>query len=1289
MLRSTLTGVKSMGLYAFLIAVVSISSAIAQVGSANVTGTVTDAQGAVVAGATVRLKSSEKGFTRTTTTTDNGTYTFSSIPPDTYSVEVEAAGFKKLVRANVIALVDRTADANATLETGSISEVVNVTGGELSSIVNTQDASLGNNFVSQQILQLPLNARNVANLLSLQPGVTPDGSVNGGRSDQANITLDGVDVNNQQQGTAFSPVLRVNPDSVDEFRVTTSNPDASKGRSSGAQISLITKSGTNEFHGALYEYHRNTVTSANNWFSNAAGNYLATDTAVIQGLAKAGDQKVPREKLLRNLYGGRLGGPIVKNRLFFFYNYEALREARNASAVRLVPRASLGAGNVQFVDTTGRAWSLTTAQINSLTLNGLPVVDVNPLVTSLFASAAQRYPANDSTLGDGLNTGGFRFNAPLPAEQNAHTLRLDWNLTSDQRHTISARGNYQQDITGVAPYFPDTPPANTWSHPLGFSASHTWLVNSRMTNRFTVGLSRLAFSDQGDSPDPAVTFRFVFQPVGFTRTFSRVNPTYNFTDDFTWVAGNHTWQLGTNVRLIRNTRVNFARSFDNGSTNPSGYPSNVSKTAVDQFIRVAAGDPAGSTRAIASAWSTNTQGALTSLFGRLSQYGANFNFNADGSLQAANTGVAREFKTEEYDFYVQDSWKFRPNLTFTFGLRYGLSMPVYETQGFETVPTVVLDDYLKARELTAQAGGNYRAPISIRLAGKVNGLDSMYPLDTNNFQPRLSVAWSPKFEKGFLGKMFGGESESVFRAGFAITNDYFGQQLATQWDGGNTLGFASSSNINVNTYNITTNPAPLYTGPGMTIRTLPNLVIPTKLTFPQTAPFTAPGQGKIEGSLDQNLVSPINYSWNVSYGRRLPGKIWIDASYVARLARNLLASRDIMMVSNVRDPISGMTFNQAATLVEQQIRAGVPFGNIAAIPFFENMWAPGSIRSALNSQGAGIPVGYNNTQSVAYLRPNWTGDWGYMWQELSSYGLPNYFFQGQYDALSAHGTFATSDYHGATLSIRQRLSSVTWDLNYTFSKSMDDASGLQTSGAFGGGSFILDAFNVKNNRAVSDFDIPHVLNFNGVWEVPIGRNRWIGGGMNKVLNAFIGGWQLSGVFRYDSGINQGASGHYEDGSGWHTNWNRRAYPVLIKNISTGENYSAAASCNTASPTAGCSLPNLFGNPDDAYASFRTPYPGETGSRNPLRLPRLMNLDAGLAKSFDMPWKEGHKATIRWDVFNVTNTPVFAGQALTLVGETGGSANNANFGSSAPANFGRFTGSRNPARVMQFAFRYDF
>lgn len=1219
----------------------------AQVGTSNVAGSVSDPQGNVVAGATVKLIGNQ-GTNRTVVTNDNGYYAFSSVQTGSYRIEVEMKGFKKASVSEFKALVDITTTINVKVEIGEVTETVNVDAAGLESIVNTSDASLGNNFVSQQILQLPLQGRNVTNLLSLQAGVTPDGYVTGGRADQANITLDGIDVNNQQNASAFESVIRVNPDSIDEFRVTTSNPDASKGRSSGAQVSLITKSGTNDWRGALYEYHRNTATSANDWFNNASG--------------------VKRPKLIRNLFGGRIGGPIVKDRLFFFYNYEGMREAKDSSVARVVPSASLAAGNIRFDDNTGQSWTITTPQINSFVLTGAnagPVVDVNPAVTALFAAVVGRYAINDNTQGDGRNSGGFRFNASTPVKQNAHTARFDWNVTRDQKHTISFRGNYQQDISGAAPYFPDTPPTNTWSHPLGVAVSHTWLIKSNITNRFSYGLTRLAFSNQGDSNDPAISFRFIFQPSGFVRGFNRVNPTQNFTNDLTWIKGNHTIQIGTNIRLIKNTRENFARSFDNGITNPSAYPSNVARTVVNQYIT----QQAGATRSVAGAWNTQLQGALVALLGRLSQYGANFNFNLDGTFLAANTPVRREFKTEEYDFYIQDAWKIRSNLTLTMGLRYGLSMPVTETSGFETVPSINLSQYLATTISLMNNGINYREPISVRLAGKANGLDSMYPLDTNNLQPRVSLAWSPNFKGGFLGKLFGKNDQSVIRGGIAITNDYFGQQLATNWDGSNTLGFASSSSINVNTYNITTNPAPQYTGPGMTIRNLPNLVIPGNLTFPQTAPVRNPGLGKIETSLDQNLVSPINYSWNVTYGRELPGKIWVDVGYVGRLARNLLIGRDAMMLRDIRDTRSGLSYNQAATMIDIRLQ-GAPrnmtpaqytqfISSITPVAFFENMWAPGTLGPLL---GCGGVPNCTNTQAVAVAQPG-AGDWTYLMQTLDNAGGTRYFFQGQYDALSAFSTAGSSDYHGATLSVRQRLAGVTWDFNYTYSKSLDEASGLQTAGLFGA-SFVLNAFNLKDQRSFSDFDLRHNINVNGLWDIPIGRNRKFGKGMNKFVDGIVGGWSMSGIFRWHSGYP--FDGYY-DATGWQTNWQIRSYMTLLNPVKTGTYYTPAG-------------PNLFADPAAAAANWRTPHPGETGTRNPIRLPGEWNLDVGIAKSFNMWYKEGHKITFRADAFNVTNTPFFAGQSVGTLGYTG----------SAPsAQFGRFTRMSNSPRVLQFAFRYDF
>src|SRR5687768_12915984 len=293
-------------------------------GLSAIRGTIKDPQGSVVAGANVTLTNAETNVPRTTTSNDNGQFAFEGVKPGLYKVEVEAKGFKKSALTNVNALVSKPTDLEVAMELGDISQVVSVSVGASETLINTQDGSLGNNFTPLQILGLPLNARNVADLLSLQPAVTPSGYVAGGRSDQSNITLDGVDVNEQQTGDAFSPVLRVSPDTVEEFRVTTTNPNASQGRSSGAQVELITKHGSNEWHGNLFEYHRNTIFTANDFFNNQT---IDPDTGL----------SVKRPTLLRNNYGGSLGGPLVKDRFFFFYNYEGRRDARQGTVNRLVP----------------------------------------------------------------------------------------------------------------------------------------------------------------------------------------------------------------------------------------------------------------------------------------------------------------------------------------------------------------------------------------------------------------------------------------------------------------------------------------------------------------------------------------------------------------------------------------------------------------------------------------------------------------------------------------------------------------------------------------------------------------------------------------------------------------------------------------------------------------------------------------------------------------------------------------------------------------------------------------
>lgn len=1232
----------------------------AQQGTSSVRGTARDPQGNVVAGATVTLTNIGNSSIRTATTNDAGSFSFESVPVGDYKIEVEAKGFKKGVTTDVHALVAKSVSVDVALELGNVTETVTVAAGSAELLVNREDATLGNNFVSKQITQLPLEARTVPNLLTLQANATRDGYVAGARADQSNITLDGVDINEAQTNQIINPnfdasnlinqlapdrstVLRLNADAIEEFRVTTTNPNANQGRSAGAQVSLVTKSGGNEWHGAAFEFYRTKLFTAGNFFENKAG--------------------VQKPSLIRHTFGGALGGPIKKNRAFFFYSLEGDRIITSTPVLRDVPLASLGQGTVRYRNPGGGITTLTSAQITSV----FPAVGVNPAAVAVLAQAASKYPANDFSIGDGLNTAGFRFSALTPVRRNSHVGKFDFNLTSKQQAFV--RVNVIYDQIARTRQFPDTPAPTIWSHPTGIAGGHTWTLSNNLINNFRYGFTREAFSQGGDSADNQISFRFVFSPLTFTRTLTRITPVQNFTDDLSWIKGKHTWGFGTNIRLISNRRTSFSNAFDNAITNPSFYSGGGASisTPINAF------SPISGSR-------SGVQNAVTALIGRYSQYSALFTFDHDGKLLPSATPSARDFRTQEYDVYFQDSWKLSPHLTLSYGLRYSISKPVYEKNGFEVGTTVPLSDIFELRKQAAIKGQNYVTPVTLKLTGPANNAPPLYSWDKNNFQPRIAVAWSPGYKSGLFAKLFGKEHQSVIRGGFAITNDYYGQQLAVNFDLANTLGFSSSQDISANTFNVTTRPAPLFTGFGQNIRTLPRINSPGNITFPRTQPFDPhpaffAQDRRIESSLDSKLVAPVNYSWNATFEREMSHGLVIQASYVGRIANKLIATRDVMALNNLIDPKSGMDWYTAATQLEVLRAQGVPVSAIQQIPWFANM-LPGNIAQLMNDnyfEDLVLDPTWNQTQAVyavaAFVYGNdWTDT-----QDVIEQGLDrNIFFHPQYGALSSFSSIARSNYHAGSLTVRERLGrTLTMDFNYTLSHSHDDASGLQTSAAYGG-AFILNPLRQSDSYGDSDFDIRHIINANAVWEMPFGRGRKFFGNATRLTDAIIGGWQLSGIYRWNSGLP--FSTPYDDAR-WATNWNAQSNTVRIKKV---------APC----PTRGG---KLFGcNTLEAYKSFRNAYPGETGDRNVFRLPGFINLDLGLSKTFNMPWSEKQKLQLRFEAFNVTNTQRMGdidtsrtGYGLQLDPQTITGAGDI------PRNWSNFISIQGQPRVMQMGFRYSF
>ncbi|MCI0485346.1 MAG: TonB-dependent receptor, partial [Blastocatellia bacterium] len=948
---------------------------------------------------------------------------------------------------------------------------------------------------------------------------------------------------------------------------------------------------------------------------------------------------------------------------FFFYNYEGRRDASEESVgPRDVPLPSLGRGEVRFVNTGGTITTLNTNQLNAL----FPV-GVNPVGLAVLADAAARYPANDDGAGDGLNTGGFRFNASTPLKYSTHIARLDFNLTEDAKHILFIRGNYQQDEIGDVPQFPDTPAPTFWNHPYGFVVGHTWAASNSLINDFRYGLTRLAFSDQGDSSENQIFFRFVFSPRldPARTTLSRTTPVHNFTDDLSWIKGDHTFQFGTNIRLIRNNRVSFATSFDQALANPSFYDLSgaVLSNPIDD---------------IDEAWVSNVRTAVAAAIGRLSEYTASFNFGADGSILGVGEGVDRTFATQEYDFYVQDIWKLRQNLTLTYGLRYGLSRPVYETNGLQVKPTTSLGDYFEQRQASAAQGVPFNDLITVDLAGPANGRAGFYDWDKNNFQPRIGVAWTPQFENGWLHKLFGNAGDSVIRGGVAITNDHIGQQLAVQFDLNNTLGFSSAQQIAANTFNVSTRPAPLFTGFGQDIRSLPFINIPNSLQFPLQQP--ADEAQRIESSLDDTLVTPINYSWNLSYGRQLPAGFFVEAAYIGRAARNLLATRDIMALNNLVDPASGMDWYTAAGMLHDARERNTPLNRIAPVPYFENILnrqATASFLAAFFEDDTFL--GLRPTEAIYYMvaRDGYDIlDWTFIQLLIDDTGnVPNLFFHPQYAALSTFSTVADSDYHAGTLSIRQRYKDQLYlDFNYTFSKSTDNASGLQSSTAFGP-SFILNPLRPQDNKAVSDFDIRHIINANGLYQLPVGRGRAYLGDLPGFAEAVIGGWQVTGIFRWNTG-QPVLFGGFFDAAQWATNWNVQSFGVRTVPLES-------------SPTrGGAEAPKLFSDPVAAFRSLRNARPGETGNRNAFRVPGFVTLDMGLDKSFTMPFNENHKLQFRWEVFNVTNTQRLTVNADGVTRATFGLPQDPHLGTPSSV-FSNLNAIQGTPRVMQFGLRYTF
>ncbi len=629
----------------------------AQTASTSLRGVVKDPSGALVPGAKITLLEKASGKTMSAIANSAGLYTFAQIPPAAYTITVSANGFGDQSKTAEL-LVNQPATIDFTLTVQASQVTVDVSAS--AQTLNTADATLGDSVGNSTIQALPMEGRDPIALLTLQPGVlylgnpsendtmdSRSGSVNGGRSDQGNITLDGMDDNDEINGTAFTGVLRSTLDSTEEFRVTTSNGTAASGRSSGAQVSLVTKAGTNAFHGAAYEYYRPTNTVSNEWFNKYTELVL-------------GEPNIPQH-YVQNTFGAAVGGPIKKDKLFFFVNYEGQRKSIDDIVDQIVPTQNFYSGGLGYQDNTGATHWLTASQVTAIDSDCQTNIACgpNPNVLAYYQPLASAgFYGILSTVGDGVNNEGYIFASPAPSTLNTSIAKIDYQLTGKQQ--IFFRGNLQKDTQAGDENLPGQPPSFTHiDNTKGLAVGHTWTPTSNLVNDLRYGFIRQGYSTRGIGTGTGdwVNFRFLAQPQSDALSTVVNVPVHNITDDMTWTKGTHTLNIGGNWRGIENNRGTDANSYTNASTNP-------------YWLYDAPNDPCvlgGSCPAVGSGFENSYEIAYDSLVGTVPSTTQVYNYSVtsatSGSLFPDGAFINRHFKANEFEYYVQDSWRIKPTLT--------------------------------------------------------------------------------------------------------------------------------------------------------------------------------------------------------------------------------------------------------------------------------------------------------------------------------------------------------------------------------------------------------------------------------------------------------------------------------------------------------------------------------------------------------------------------------------------------------------------------------------------------
>ncbi|HYJ88265.1 MAG TPA: carboxypeptidase-like regulatory domain-containing protein [Pyrinomonadaceae bacterium] len=1238
-------------------------------------GRVLDRNGAVMIGAEVELRNSATGQSQKQLTNSSGQFVFSHVLPGEYGLVVRRSGFRQSVVSGLKVEVTKGYGSAIVLEVGDVTETVNVVAGAGAELQRT-DATIGSVASSKILLYLPSLERNAVEFLTLQPGTTPEagdgdngsrgGAVTGARTDQSTFTLDGIDIteNSTGGGAGFRTMIPVPVDSVEEFRAGVTNPNASFGRSSGGQVSLVGRRGSNEFHGAFYWYHQNDNLNANSWTNNRSG--------------------VAEAELKDNRYGFRVGGPLRRNRSFFFVGYESRNFSRPFDVTRIVPTETLRRGIVRFRDNAGNvvSYDLATSTLCGSGNNGRcdpRRLGMSPSVSALWSLLP---PGNDPGSGDGLNTTGWRSTADAPLNNDYVVGRYDHELTdnwwlnasatySRRLSTLGGPGGLRQqlDIRGNHAIFTGDAPLRGQNLTLGLTGSFT----PTATGSLKFGWTRDRQSSAPINPSAVASFlgipgtstgaghvalnigggnldQLVSEPVDVdsqrARTQSNDNQSFQLVYDGTWIRGTHSIQFGSNSRhlITRHTRN------DKVVGSLASLVADVSRGS-NIAIPASSRPPTCSTPSQINCLRSTDVGQWDALFAGVTGMIDSVSIMnvRDGKLNPLPFGTAltADATHNAYEFYFQDTWQVKPSLALTLGLSYGWQRPPQDRLGrqtqminTETGELLTYENYIEPRRQAALRGEIYNPQIGFQAVTSPGSSSrgELFKTDWNNLAPRLAAAWSPSFKNRFFDKLFG-DRMTVLRGGFGILYDRINTSESVILPA---LGAGFSQTLNLRAPPCNSNGAggpgcsPTGTAPASVFRVGVDGTIPLPVQPAASFPFI-PGQPfgeTLSFQIDPNFDVGENYSFDFTLQRQLPRGFSLEVGWVGRLGRRLPASVNFNSSPFFHlDRLSGQTFAQAFDAVAQLLRTGVPAASVSPQPWFQNNMPGGTARVITGNEANFINGNVSNIfQTIDLAR-------------LSGSLTP--FNNLQTQTAFVRTSLGRSNYHALVMILRKRpAAGLTVDFNYTFSKSLDQSSALQNST-----NTLQNAFFPDFDYGPSDFDRTHIINSYFLYEIPTGRGHLLHSG--EKLDKVLGGWFISGIFRAASGlplvVSQGASAL--GGGSTLVTTSGAIRTTNISNIRTGVNTGVPGSNNVGTngnPAAGGSGINLFADPEAAFSNFRRVLlsrDGRSGRANPLRGFPFWNLDLSLGKTTRI--NENIEARFSLDFFNAFNHVVFSNPTLDL------------------------------------------